>query len=566
MQNKVSLLKKLIAGVFAVGMLSHSILAEDLKIILVDGREISVPWNSSMLGLGVEGSPLPWDVVIPMDEDEEMEQFEYEEEYEEEASEMAQDGEDSHHEVRNIVRQNTSNIGVETAGGSENLASVAPGTTGEVSEQAGSEEESVMDANGKIFRNQIKGIIVPSCVESIGIDTFNGFENLASVTLPKNLKIINSEAFSRCSSLSEISIPASVEFIGEYAFMGCTSLSSVSFVHAETELAIEAYAFGGCRHLEKISINRPVFIGLHAFWGCSRLESADFPEQLRASAHASFGCLFLRENLGSRIFDSQNGTPIRIYVALWDGTTRAQVIIQAIEVPNVIYSIKYLILEKLLATPGFIERYEPVRKIAAFLEKINAGNFEFATDWETYSRYMEEFSYLIKAVRIEGKIKTIGAYSFKNCANLMDLSLLTPVEYIEKEACSNCKALTAIEIPQSVKAIGSFAFSGCTRLENFSIPPGVKSIEDGTFMGCERLVSVNIPSDVTFIGTSAFDGCRRLTEIEVPRGVTHIGDGAFYDCENLERIALSNAFSSNRDTLRRIGLEDLSRGRIVNPR
>ena len=128
-----------------------------------------------------------------------------------------------------------------------------------------------------------------------------------------------------------------------------------------------------------------------------------------------------------------------------------------------------------------------------------------------------------------------------------------PVTAIEKEAFRDCLNLIDITIPESVKTIGAAAFSGCTRLKDITIPNSVTKIEKWTFhycleltevktsnnvieiepyafMGCEKLTDFKIPERVTEIGKNAFCGCEGLTSVTIPRGVTKIKDNTFSDC------------------------------------
>src|ERR1035437_3118486 len=69
--------------------------------------------------------------------------------------------------------------------------------------------------------------IIPTTVDSIGIDAFGGCSNLLSVTIPSSVTSIGSGAFSDCSSLTSVTIPSSVISIGIAAFMYCSGLINV---------------------------------------------------------------------------------------------------------------------------------------------------------------------------------------------------------------------------------------------------------------------------------------------------------------------------------------------------
>lgn len=73
----------------------------------------------------------------------------------------------------------------------------------------------------------IKKIIIPDSVTSIGDYAFDNCVYLTDITLPKNLKEIGFEAFKNCNNLKEIEIPESVVAIGENAFEGCDEIKII---------------------------------------------------------------------------------------------------------------------------------------------------------------------------------------------------------------------------------------------------------------------------------------------------------------------------------------------------
>ena len=71
------------------------------------------------------------------------------------------------------------------------------------------------------YNNEIKEILIPNDVESIGSYAFYGCSGLTSIIIPKSISYIGSEAFAKCYYLSSINIPESVETIEVGAFDGC---------------------------------------------------------------------------------------------------------------------------------------------------------------------------------------------------------------------------------------------------------------------------------------------------------------------------------------------------------
>jgi hypothetical protein len=76
--------------------------------------------------------------------------------------------------------------------------------------------------------------------------------------------------FYSCANLKEIVLPDGVTSIGDYAFYGCDALPSID-IH-DNVTSIGDYAFNACDALTTITIGDGVTsIGYHAFAGCSSL-------------------------------------------------------------------------------------------------------------------------------------------------------------------------------------------------------------------------------------------------------------------------------------------------------
>lgn len=74
---------------------------------------------------------------------------------------------------------------------------------------------------------EIKDLVIPNSVTSIGNNAFFRCIGLTSVTIPNSVTSIGSEAFYKCSGLTSVTIPSSVTSIGESAFYGCSGLTEI---------------------------------------------------------------------------------------------------------------------------------------------------------------------------------------------------------------------------------------------------------------------------------------------------------------------------------------------------
>ena len=166
---------------------------------------------------------------------------------------------------------------------------------------------------------EVKDLVVPNSVTSIGDYAFSGASFITSVTIPSSVTSIGNGAFGGCSSLTSLKIsdiaswciinfadncsnplgnhlysndkvqkklviylnnkeitdlviPNSVTSINNYAFCTWSGLTSVTIPNSVT--SIGDYAFSGCSGLTSMSIGNSVTsIGRDAFYKCSSLTS-----------------------------------------------------------------------------------------------------------------------------------------------------------------------------------------------------------------------------------------------------------------------------------------------------
>ena len=119
---------------------------------------------------------------------------------------------------------------------------------------------------------EIKDLVIPNSVTTIGDYAFNDWRSLTSVTIPNSVTSIGERAFSGCSSLTRLTIGNSVTTIPYDCFYGCSSLTSVTIPNSVT--TIGDYAFNYCSSLTSVIIpNSVTTIGTEAFGRCSSLTS-----------------------------------------------------------------------------------------------------------------------------------------------------------------------------------------------------------------------------------------------------------------------------------------------------
>ena len=128
-----------------------------------------------------------------------------------------------------------------------------------------------------IYQAEIKGVVIPDSVTSIGSRAFECCSSLEYVVIPNSVSKIGARAFSYCELLEYIIIPNSVTEIEECTFSHCTSLASV-VIGISVEV-IDFCAFDSCYSLKKITIPRSTTrIYWNAFDVCTSLKKIIFED------------------------------------------------------------------------------------------------------------------------------------------------------------------------------------------------------------------------------------------------------------------------------------------------
>ena len=133
----------------------------------------------------------------------------------------------------------------------------------------------------------LTSVTIPNSVASIGNGIFNGCSGLTSVTIPNSVTSIGHNAFCYCSGMTSVTITNSVKSIGDNAFFDCDDLTSVTIGNSVT--SIGWCAFEGCSGLTSVTIPNSVkSIGYYAFRGCSGLTSVTIGSSVTSIGEEAF--------------------------------------------------------------------------------------------------------------------------------------------------------------------------------------------------------------------------------------------------------------------------------------
>ena len=135
--------------------------------------------------------------------------------------------------------------------------------------------------------DNLKEVVLPSTITSIGSNAFYACDNLVSVTIPETVTKIDESAFAYCHVLASVKLPENLDAIGAYAFRDCDSLKAIVIPNKVKE--IESYTFDGCESLSSVTLPPElVSIKEHAFSYCLSLETIVLPDNLKHLEYGSF--------------------------------------------------------------------------------------------------------------------------------------------------------------------------------------------------------------------------------------------------------------------------------------
>ena len=498
-------------------------------------------------------------------------------------------------------------------------------------------EDYVIGENAFSGNTSIISIEIPNSVTSIGEKTFYDCSGLKSIEIPSSVTSIGVDAFYRCSGLKSIEIPSSVTSIGEDAFYGCFGLTSIIIGNGVTSIGLNA--FYGCYNIKTVInfsrlsisksssnngyvayyadnvINAPngsiegdfVFsvvgeknilteylgyggaltlpadyrgedyvIGENAFSGNTSITSVEIPSSVTSIGDSAFeGCSGLTSiKIPSSVTSIGNS-------AFYD----------CVNLKTVING-SDLTFEEGATTYGYIAYYAD--KVA---NGTIDGDFIFnKTNGKYYmTGYLGNDTHVVLPDKYNGQGYVIGANAFRNCNNILSITIGSNVEEIEFSAFYGCENIAKVfwlpnTPPEGYSNIYGYlngkinyvANNNYKYLNNIVVTQFLSSkfevdgmvfiplnlsertccVVDGLNNNLSDIIIKetvsykNVALSVTDImpyafykndvlssltlenkgsvGISAFEGCTSLSRIDIPESTTSVGDYAFKDCDRLK--------------------------------
>ena len=379
---------------------------------------------------------------------------------------------------------------------------------------------------------EVRNMVIPNSVTSIGTNTFIGCTELLSVTIPNSVTSIGGGAFASCTGLTKVNISdlsswckihfqdASANPLANANHLFLNGSEVTNLTIPNTVDSIGRFAFYKCYGLRKINIpNSVTFIGDKAFEDCCALEILNFNAVnckdfiFREDNYSTLHPPFYNSSV-STINIGNNVQRIPAYFAYGlAGLT-------SITIPSSVTAVGN----------------------RAFMSCISLSTLNFNS-------------------ALCASFNTGEVHPFYD-TNISTINIGSSVQKVPDGFASGLSHVSSVNIPNSVKSIGNHAFNGCIELTSITIPNSVTSIEYNAFEGCTALNTlnfnadscadfssgsshpfynsnismINIGNNVQRIPSYFANGLTGLTSITIPNSVNSIGNYAFQGCTSLATL------------------------------
>ena len=354
----------------------------------------------------------------------------------------------------------------------------------------------------KLYLNgeEVKNLVIPTSVSTIGRYSFYNCDGIISVTIPNSVTSIGSSAFSGCSGLTSVhtndiaawckinfaNTSANPTYYAKKIYLDNSMIKNL--VLSENVSSVANYAFYNCSSITGVEISNSVkTIGNQVFEGCNALRKVIIKDGNSALS------------LGNN-YNSSSGGKGLFYDCPLDSVYIGR---------NTDYS------------SGLYYGFSP------FANKRT-----------------------LSSVAIGNNVTRISSYAFQGCTALKSITIPSSVTSIYSGAFTDCSGLTSVHtnnLTAWCKISFGDEFSNPTyyahtlylndeEIRDLVIPSGIWQVKSHAFTYCSRLLTLSIPSSVTSIGTGAFNNCYGINKVSIPYSVRSIGADAFNNCYSLSDI------------------------------
>ena len=368
--------------------------------------------------------------------------------------------------------------------------------------------------------DNIKSLILPESLTSIGAQALREMKYLETLVIPNNVKTIGEYGISYCDSLKSISLSNSLKVLEKGLLSTDKSLKTVSIPNGITDIR-DAVLYD-CIGIEQLSIPASVVsIGNNVFVNCISMKNLRFEDGAELLQLGYINSRSIRGMFRDCPLES-------LYLGRWltYETTSADI--------SPFAYVKTLKKVTIGENVPLIGKY-------AFTECSSLPEIYLPDKVGTVA--LDAFSNCssLASVRLSGELISLGERAFKNCIALATISLPSKLDAISEETFYGCTSLKTAYLG-NINTIGPRAFMNCTKLNEAVIPETVYGLGVESFKNCVSLPSAQIPKLVSTVGASAFAGCTGLKVISLSSKVTSLGENSFAGDDEIKYIKSYNAF------------------------
>ena len=333
--------------------------------------------------------------------------------------------------------------------------------------------------------------------------------------------------------LEKLTIPAN-SLVRLNAFL--LQRSSVREVHLSRETVfIDAYAFWGCRSLERVYVTEGTVVHPDAFNGCNYVSVIEDPQPALSDTERAI----VRDGvLMGYLFapgDTDLTVPEGVHRIAWHGVPGSDVLTSITIPPKSAARLGENSFRDCTALREV--------KLSEGTASVGAGAFRGCTALETLTVadgtciHPDAFEDAKRPFVVTGAapeerflIRDGVLYGCFFPEGVTEMTVPAGVKSIAEMAFSGNTVLQTVTLPDSLTEIGDGAFLDCTALQGVTLPEGLQRLGRNAFCGCTALQEAVLPGSLHIVPISAFEGCTSLQKLQLSEGIRRIAAAAFYGC------------------------------------